>query len=57
MARQISPRVLTEALAVGGAEAERAFTAMVDMGKIDTVAPPNSFSTFAFTRSSAAGHA
>ncbi|WP_420103046.1 VOC family protein [Bosea sp. (in: a-proteobacteria)] len=32
---QITPRVLTEALAAGGAEAERAFTAMMGMGKID----------------------
>jgi len=32
---QITPRTLTEALAVGGAEAKRAFEAMMDMGKID----------------------
>jgi predicted 3-demethylubiquinone-9 3-methyltransferase (glyoxalase superfamily) len=32
---QISPRVLTEALAVGGAEAKRAFEAMMPMKKID----------------------
>ena len=32
---QITPRVLTEALAVGGAEAKRAFEAMMDMRKID----------------------
>ena len=32
---QITPRVLTDALAAGGAEAERAFTAMMDMRKID----------------------
>ena len=32
---QISPRVLTEALAVGGAEAKRAFQAMMTMKKID----------------------
>ncbi|MEP7210106.1 MAG: VOC family protein, partial [Alphaproteobacteria bacterium] len=32
---QITPRVLTEAMAVGGAEAKRAFDAMMDMGKID----------------------
>ena len=32
---QITPRVLTEALAVGGAEAKRAFDAMMDMRKID----------------------
>jgi predicted 3-demethylubiquinone-9 3-methyltransferase (glyoxalase superfamily) len=32
---QITPRVLTEALAAGGAEAKRAFDAMMEMGKID----------------------
>lgn len=32
---QITPRVLTEALAVGGDEAKRAFAAMMDMTKID----------------------
>jgi predicted 3-demethylubiquinone-9 3-methyltransferase (glyoxalase superfamily) len=32
---QITPRVLTEALAVGGAEAKRAFEAMMTMQKID----------------------
>ncbi|MCJ8239512.1 VOC family protein [Peteryoungia algae] len=32
---QITPRALTEALAAGGAEAKRAFEAMMDMGKID----------------------
>jgi predicted 3-demethylubiquinone-9 3-methyltransferase (glyoxalase superfamily) len=32
---QITPRVLTEALAAGGAEAKRAFEAMMEMGKID----------------------
>jgi predicted 3-demethylubiquinone-9 3-methyltransferase (glyoxalase superfamily) len=32
---QITPRVLTEALAAGGAEAKRAFEAMMGMGKID----------------------
>jgi predicted 3-demethylubiquinone-9 3-methyltransferase (glyoxalase superfamily) len=32
---QITPRALTDALAVGGAEAERAFAAMMDMRKID----------------------
>jgi predicted 3-demethylubiquinone-9 3-methyltransferase (glyoxalase superfamily) len=32
---QITPRVLTEAMAAGGAEAKRAFDAMMDMGKID----------------------
>ena len=35
---QITPRVLTEALAVGGAEAKRAFDAMMDMKKIDVAA-------------------
>jgi predicted 3-demethylubiquinone-9 3-methyltransferase (glyoxalase superfamily) len=32
---QITPRVLTEAMAAGGEEAARAFTAMMEMGKID----------------------
>jgi predicted 3-demethylubiquinone-9 3-methyltransferase (glyoxalase superfamily) len=32
---QITPRVLTEAIAAGGEEAKRAFTAMMEMGKID----------------------
>ncbi|HEX5175953.1 MAG TPA: VOC family protein [Chthoniobacteraceae bacterium] len=32
---QITPRVLTEAIAAGGEEAKRAFTAMMAMGKID----------------------
>lgn len=32
---QITPRVLTEAMAAGGAEAQRAFAAMMTMGKID----------------------
>ena len=32
---QISPRVLTEAMAAGGAEAGRAFKAMMSMKKID----------------------
>jgi len=32
---QITPRVLTEALAAGGAEARRAFSAMMTMRKID----------------------
>jgi predicted 3-demethylubiquinone-9 3-methyltransferase (glyoxalase superfamily) len=32
---QITPRVLTEAMAVGGAEAKRAFQAMMKMQKID----------------------
>jgi predicted 3-demethylubiquinone-9 3-methyltransferase (glyoxalase superfamily) len=32
---QITPRTLTEALAAGGAEAERAFKAMMTMKKID----------------------
>ena len=35
---QITPRVLTEALAAGGAEAKRAFDAMMTMGKIDVAA-------------------
>ncbi len=32
---QITPRVLTDALAAGGGEAKRAFAAMMDMKKID----------------------
>lgn len=32
---QITPRALTEALAAGGAEAQRAFAAMMQMSKID----------------------
>ncbi|WP_149142721.1 VOC family protein [Gemmobacter caeruleus] len=32
---QITPRVLTEAMAAGGDEARRAFTAMLEMRKID----------------------
>ena len=32
---QITPRVLTEAMAIGGDEAKRAFEAMFDMKKID----------------------
>jgi predicted 3-demethylubiquinone-9 3-methyltransferase (glyoxalase superfamily) len=35
---QITPRVLTEALAKGGAEAKRAFDAMMKMKKIDVAA-------------------
>jgi predicted 3-demethylubiquinone-9 3-methyltransferase (glyoxalase superfamily) len=35
---QITPRTLTEALAAGGKEAERAFAAMMDMRKIDVAA-------------------
>ena len=35
---QITPRVLTEAMAAGGAEAKRAFTAMMKMKKIDVAA-------------------
>ena len=35
---QITPRVLTEALAVGGVEAKRAFDAMMGMRKIDVAA-------------------
>jgi predicted 3-demethylubiquinone-9 3-methyltransferase (glyoxalase superfamily) len=32
---QITPRVLTDAMAAGGAEAKRAFEAMMPMRKID----------------------
>jgi predicted 3-demethylubiquinone-9 3-methyltransferase (glyoxalase superfamily) len=35
---QITPRVLTDALAAGGAEAKRAFDAMMAMRKIDVAA-------------------
>ena len=35
---QITPRVLTEALAAGGEEAKRAFDAMMGMRKIDVAA-------------------
>ena len=35
---QITPRTLLEAMAAGGAEAKRAFTAMMDMRKIDVAA-------------------
>jgi predicted 3-demethylubiquinone-9 3-methyltransferase (glyoxalase superfamily) len=35
---QITPRVLTEAMAAGGAEAKRAFEAMMGMKKIDVAA-------------------
>lgn len=35
---QITPRVLTDALAAGGDEARRAFEAMLTMGKIDVAA-------------------
>jgi hypothetical protein len=35
---QITPRVLTEALAAGGDEAKRAFAAMMTMRKIDVAA-------------------
>jgi predicted 3-demethylubiquinone-9 3-methyltransferase (glyoxalase superfamily) len=35
---QITPRVLTEALAAGGAEAKRAFEAMMTMTRIDVAA-------------------
>jgi len=35
---QITPRALTEALAVGGHEAQRAFAAMMQMTKIDVAA-------------------
>jgi predicted 3-demethylubiquinone-9 3-methyltransferase (glyoxalase superfamily) len=35
---QITPRALTEAMAAGGAEAKRAFSAMMSMKKIDVAA-------------------
>jgi predicted 3-demethylubiquinone-9 3-methyltransferase (glyoxalase superfamily) len=35
---QITPRTLTEAMAAGGAEAQRAFAAMMPMKKIDVAA-------------------
>ena len=35
---QITPRVLTQALAAGGDEARRAFEAMMEMGRIDIAA-------------------
>ncbi len=35
---QITPRTLTDAFAAGGAEAKRAFDAMMTMGKIDVAA-------------------
>lgn len=35
---QITPRTLTDALAIGGEEAERAFNAMMTMKKIDVAA-------------------
>ena len=35
---QITPRVLIEAMALGGTEAKRAFVAMMDMKKIDVAA-------------------
>lgn len=35
---QITPRTLTEAMAAGGDEAQRAFAAMMTMGKIDVAA-------------------
>ena len=35
---QITPRVLTEALAAGGDQVKRAFEAMMDMRKIDVAA-------------------
>jgi predicted 3-demethylubiquinone-9 3-methyltransferase (glyoxalase superfamily) len=38
VAWQITPRTLTEALAAGGAEAKRAFAAMMNMTKIDVAA-------------------
>ena len=38
MSWQITPRILTAAIAAGGAEAKRAFDAMMDMKKIDVAA-------------------
>ena len=38
MSWQITPRVLTEAMAAGGDEAKRAFEAMMTMKKIDVAA-------------------
>lgn len=38
MSWQITPRTLTDALAAGGAEAKRAFAAMMTMHKIDVAA-------------------
>ena len=38
MSWQITPRVLTEAMAAGGDEAMRAFEAMMTMRKIDVAA-------------------
>ena len=38
MSWQFTPRTLTEALAAGGAEGERAFAAMMTMQKIDVAA-------------------
>lgn len=35
---QITPRTLTEAMTAGGAEAARAFAAMMEMGRIDVAA-------------------
>ena len=35
---QITPRVLTQAMAAGGAEAQRVFAAMMEMGKIEIAA-------------------
>jgi predicted 3-demethylubiquinone-9 3-methyltransferase (glyoxalase superfamily) len=35
---QITPRVLTDAMAAGGDRAKRAFAAMMQMGKIDVAA-------------------
>jgi predicted 3-demethylubiquinone-9 3-methyltransferase (glyoxalase superfamily) len=35
---QITPRALTDAMAAGGEKARRAFTAMMQMGKIDVAA-------------------
>jgi predicted 3-demethylubiquinone-9 3-methyltransferase (glyoxalase superfamily) len=38
VSRQITPRVLIEAIAADGAEAKRAFDAMMGMKKIDVAA-------------------
>ncbi len=38
ISRQITPRVLTEALAANGEQARRAFGAMLEMRKIDVAA-------------------
>lgn len=38
LSRQITPRILTEAMIKGGEEAKRAFNAMMKMKKIDVAA-------------------